>query len=98
MPSAAAVELTRVASALGGLKCDARLAIYRHLVQAGGRGLTPGELSETLGIMPSTLSFHMKELCRCNLLMSMQEGRSIFYSVNPQTMAFVIGYLQDNCC
>ena len=84
--------------ALTGLKNDSRLAIYRGLVRAGETGMTPTCISRELGIPPSTLSFHLKELSQADLITSVQDGRSITYSVNRGTMTEVISYLTDHCC
>ena len=43
--------------ALAGLAQKSRLALFRELVQRGPAGATPGELAETVGIAPTTLSF-----------------------------------------
>ena len=48
--------------ALAALAQDLRLRIFRALVGAGPQGLTPGDLSATLAVPASTLSFHLKEL------------------------------------
>jgi len=40
---------------LGALAQDARLRIFRTLIGSANQGLTPGELSATLGIPASTL-------------------------------------------
>ena len=93
-----AIETRHVLSALTGLKNDSRLAIYRGLVRAGECGMTPGCISRELGIPPSTLSFHLKELSHADLITAVQDGRSITYSVNRETMTSVISYLTDNCC
>lgn len=94
----AVIETRQVISALTGLKNDSRLAIYRGLVRAGEGGMTPTCISRELGIPPSTLSFHLKELSHADLISAVQAGRSITYSVNRQTMTSVISYLTDNCC
>ena len=47
---------------------------------------------------PSSLSFHLKELHRADLLASQQEGRSIIYMARFETMNALLGYLTENCC
>lgn len=80
------------------MKHDLRLAIYRSLVQAGDGGMTPGDISRSFGIAPSTLSFHLKELSQSRLVTSVHDGRSITYSVNQATMNAVIRFLAEHCC
>jgi DNA-binding transcriptional ArsR family regulator len=96
--NAAVTDARQVIAALSGLKHDLRLAVYRGLVQAGNTGMTPGSLSRQFGIPPSSLSFHLKEMCYAKLIVAVQEGRSINYSVNRATMMSVIAYLTENCC
>ncbi len=85
-------------TALAALAQESRLAIFRLLVQVGPDGLAAGKISETLGIAPSSLSFHMKELAYANLVCSRQESRYVIYSANFQTMNGLVGFLTENCC
>ena len=57
-----------VVRALAALAHDARLAVFKLLVQAGPDGLAAGVLAEQLAIAPSALSFHLKELPHAGLL------------------------------
>ncbi len=84
--------------ALAALAQESRLAIFRSLVVAGSQGLTPGVLSQQLGLAPATLSFHLKELLHAGLLRKRQEGRFIHYQANFDAMNGVIAYLTENCC
>jgi predicted ArsR family transcriptional regulator len=52
----------RTVKALAALAQPQRLRAFRALVVAGPAGLTPGVIAEQLGIAPSALSFHLKEL------------------------------------
>lgn len=58
---------------------ESRLSIFHSLVQAGPEGLPAGQLAENLGISPSSLTFHMKELTHAVLAESRQEGRYLIY-------------------
>jgi DNA-binding transcriptional ArsR family regulator len=92
------MKSTEVVTALGALAQETRLAIFRELVKRGPEGYTPGELMEKLEIPGATLSFHLKELQRAELVSSSREGRFLNYSANFETMNGVIGFLNENCC
>ena len=62
---------------LSSIAQEARLDIFRLLVQAGQDGLPAGNIGESLSIPPSTLSFHLKELSRAGLIQSRPESRFI---------------------
>jgi len=83
---------------LAALAQESRLAIFRALVQAGTEGLAAGKISEAIGIAPSALSFHMKELVHADLVTSRSEGRFVIYAANFTTMNAVIAFLTENCC
>lgn len=85
-------------AALAALAQESRLALFRLLVQAGPHGLAAGQIARRLGIAPSTLSFHLKELSHASLITSIQEGRSVIYAANFNTMSRLLGYLGENCC
>jgi len=92
------METKSIVRALAAIAHESRLETYRYLVQAGPSGLPAGRLSELVGIAPSSLSFHLKELVNAGLLSSRQEGRFVFYSAEYETMNSLLAYLTDNCC
>ena len=89
---------TDVVKALAALAHDARLAAFKLLVQAGPDGLAAGVLAEQLGLTPSALSFHLKELTHTGLLLQRPDGRKLMYSANFATMNELLGHLTENCC
>jgi DNA-binding transcriptional ArsR family regulator len=84
--------------ALAALAQESRLAAYRLLVQAGPGGLAASRIAEALGMAPSSLSFHLKELAHANLVVPRQEGRFIIYAAQFETMNALLGFLTQNCC
>lgn len=83
---------------LASIAQEARLDIFRVLVQAGAGGLSAGLIGERLGIPNSTLSFHLKELSHAGLVTARQESRFIYYSANYEAMNNLLAYLTENCC
>jgi len=92
------MESKIVIGALAALAQETRLEIFRLLVQVGPTGLAAGEVAAELKIAPATLSFHLKELSRAELVVARQEGRFIFYSANFERMGALIAFLTENCC
>lgn len=89
---------TDVVKALAALAHDARLAVFKLLVQAGPDGLAAGVLAEQLALAPSALSFHLKELTHAGLLVQRPDGRKLMYSAHFNTMNQLLGHLTENCC
>ena len=84
--------------ALAALAQESRLATFRLLVQAGPSGLAASKIAEALGIPPSSLSFHLKELSNAKLIVARQEGRFVIYAAQFDTMNALLGFLTENCC
>ena len=84
--------------ALAALAQEARLRVFRTLVQAGPQGLAAGKIAELAALPPSSLSFHLKELVHAELIESRHEGRFVIYCARFATMNALIGYLTENCC
>jgi DNA-binding transcriptional ArsR family regulator len=84
--------------ALAALAQESRLAVFRLLVQAGPAGMAAGKISEATGILPSSLSFHLKELTHASMVTSRQEGRFVIYAANFSTAAALVTFLTKNCC
>ena len=87
-----------VIDALAALAQASRLEIFRALVVAGLDGLTPGVMSERLGVAANTLSFHLKELMQANLVSQQRMGRHLIYRAEFEHMNAVLAYLTQNCC
>jgi ArsR family transcriptional regulator len=87
-----------VIEALGALAHEHRLAIYRLLMQRGPEGLSAGAIGQHIGLLPSSLTFHLQNLQRAGLLAQRRESRQLFYSVDFSVMNGLVGYLTENCC
>jgi len=85
-------------AALTALAQESRLATFRLLVQAGPSGLAASRIAEALGVPPSSLSFHLKELTHAQLIVPRQEGRFVIYAAQFDTMNALLGFLTENCC
>lgn len=66
-----------VIRSLMALAQSVRLRVFRALVVAGPQGMTPGALTETLGVPATGLSFHLKELGRAGLVSQERQGRHL---------------------
>jgi len=92
------MEELEVVKALAALAQPVRLRVFRALVVAGPRGLTPTGLCEALALAPSGLSFHLKELVNAGLLSQERVGRNLVYRARYERMNGLLAYLTDNCC
>ncbi|MEA5466942.1 helix-turn-helix transcriptional regulator [Leptothoe sp. PORK10 BA2] len=87
-----------VIEGLLALAQETRLAAYRLLVRAGPFGLPAGEISETLSANPSTMSRHLAQLERANLIHSWRIQRQIFYAIDWNGTSELLQFLTEDCC
>ncbi len=92
------METKLAVSALAALAHESRLRVFRALVQAGPAGMAAGQISEATGIVPSSLSFHLKELSHAALVSSRQTGRFVIYVAEFAAMNALLAFLTENCC
>ncbi len=83
---------------LSALAQEARLAIFRLLVEAGPEGLSVGKIGATLSIPPATLSFHLVQLKHADLVSCERRGRELIHVADFRRMNALLGYLTENCC
>ncbi|TFZ01091.1 ArsR/SmtB family transcription factor [Ramlibacter rhizophilus] len=87
-----------VVKALAALAQESRLKVFRLLIVAGPEGVTPGRMTEELGIVPTSLSFHLKELTNAGLITQERVGRNLIYRARIAAMNDLLGFLTANCC
>jgi ArsR family transcriptional regulator, arsenate/arsenite/antimonite-responsive transcriptional repressor len=92
------MKMTTAVQALAALAQESRLRVFKALVQAAPGGLPAGKVSAKVGIVPATLSFHLKELSAAGLVKSRQDGRFVIYTAHLPAINGLVGYLMDNCC
>jgi DNA-binding transcriptional ArsR family regulator len=98
MSPATLLDEPQALAALAALAQPQRLRAFRALVIAGAGGLTAGALSTHLGLAPSALSFHLKELSHAGLVSCTPQGRFLIYSARFEHMNGLLAYLTEHCC
>lgn len=93
----------QVIQQLTALAQSSRLNIFRELIKVfdssgEDHGLAAGELAARMQLPAPTLSFHLKELTRADLISSKKVGRSVIYSVNGPAIRSLINFLLEDCC
>jgi ArsR family transcriptional regulator len=92
------MKTSRVIGALGALAHEHRLAIFRLLIERGPEGLSAGRIADRVGLVPSSLTFHLQNLQRAGLITQRRESRQLFYAADFTAINALVGYLTDNCC
>jgi ArsR family transcriptional regulator len=87
-----------IVQALAALAHPVRLDAFRALVVAGREGLAQKALAEAIGVGPTNLAFHLKELAAAGLVTQAQAGRFVIYRAAYEQMNGLLAYLTDNCC
>lgn len=92
------MEISEVIGALGALAHEHRLAVYRLLVEQGPAGLSAGAIGERIGLVPSSLTFHLQSLQRAGLINQVRASRQLIYTADYGVMNGLVGYLTEKCC
>jgi DNA-binding transcriptional ArsR family regulator len=92
------MEQKAAIAALGALAQETRLEAFRLLVAIGPQGLPAGTISERLGVLPSSLTFHLNQLHHAGLITQRRRSRQLIYSAEYSAMNDLLGYLTENCC
>jgi DNA-binding transcriptional ArsR family regulator len=92
------MEQAQAVAALGALAQETRLQLYRLLVTVGPDGLSAGNIAERLGVIPSSLSFHLTNLVHAGLITQRRSGRLMVYAAEYARMNALLAYLSENCC
>ena len=92
------MELRDVAGRFAALSHPTRVALIRLLVGVGPGGLPAGEIAAGLGVAPSSLSFHLRELEGARLIRAARAGRVIRYAAELDAVRGLAAFLTETCC
>jgi ArsR family transcriptional regulator len=92
------MKTPEVIAALGALAHEHRLAIYRLLIERGPEGLPAGHIAHRVGLVPSSLTFHLQNLQHARLITQRRMSRQLFYAADFAAMNALVTYLTENCC
>jgi arsenate reductase len=92
------METKQAVAALSALAQEHRLAVFRLLVREGESGLPAGEIAERMALPASTLSHHLAQLERAQVLRSWRVQRQIYYAVDLAGTRRLVAFLTEDCC
>lgn len=92
------MEAKQVIAGLGALAHETRLEVFRLLVQRGPDGLPAGTIAQSLGLPPSSLTFHLQQLTHAGLITQRRLSRQLIYATDFAAMNGLMAYLTENCC
>lgn len=92
------MEQKHAAQILHALGHDARLGLFRLLVQAGDDGLNIGQIGKHLNMPASTLAHHIATLVKANVIIQHQNGRETINIANFKLVETMANYLFNDCC
>lgn len=90
--------IARFADMLAAMGAESRLRIVRLLLSAHPDGLVVGEIGDTLGLAPSTLSHHLEKLKIEGLVRVRREGTFLRYSADAAVLSELLAFLYAECC
>lgn len=91
-------DVVRFADMLAAMGAEPRLRIVRLLLSAHPEGLVVGEIGESLGIAPSTLSHHLEKLKTEGLVKVSREGTFLRYTADSVVLGELLAFLYAECC
>jgi ArsR family transcriptional regulator len=83
-------QLIAVLAALGN---GFRLNLWRLLLPFGSDGLPAGTIAARMRIVPSSLSFHLRQMTHAGVLVQRRTSRQIIYAVNQDIIDAVVALL-----
>ncbi|HWB50647.1 MAG TPA: helix-turn-helix domain-containing protein [Stellaceae bacterium] len=92
------MEKKSALAALAALSQETRLDLFRLLVTVGPEGLSAGVIADRVGVLPASLTFHLKELQHAGLITQRRLGRQLIYAAAYGAMNDLLAYLSENCC
>lgn len=92
------LDAALAAHAFAAMGSEARLAVLRALVRAGGPGLPVAAIAAAVDLPASTLSHHLKFLSGAGLIRRVRDGRTIRVSADLDRLEGLAAFITRECC
>lgn len=92
------MNTTDAVTLFAALASEARLTVWRTLLERAPDGMTHGDLAAALGMPKPTLSFHLRDLRMAGLVDSRKAGRTVVYTASAPAAEALAAYLLERCC
>ena len=102
MSNSRSIELTRLSEVFGALSNPNRLSIFLRLLSCCGPGVSwtedssssacVGDLGQDMGLAPSTVSHHVRELRRAGLIRMRRKGQRVECWIDVETLDNLAGF------
>ena len=79
----------QLAATLAALGHVLRLNLWRLLVPYGSQGLAAGEIAARMSVLPSSLSFHLRQMTHAGVLVQRRASRQVIYAVNLDNVGHI---------
>ena len=83
---------------LKALAHEGRLAVLRAVVSGPVEGTPVGQIQTLVGLPASTLSHHLADLAKAELVVATRQGTTIRYRVRFDQLRALTEYLWQDCC
>jgi ArsR family transcriptional regulator len=77
---------TQAILVLAALGHGLRFSLWRLLAPYGSKGLPAGVIAARMEVLPSSLSFHLRQMTQAGLLIQRRSSRQIIYAVDQHAI------------
>lgn len=91
-------DALQVALRLKALADPARVKIMSHLFSSQAGEENSGDLARALGLTESTVSHHLSQLRRAELVQSQRRGMNVWHRPHLDALGALCVVLDPNCC
>lgn len=92
------MDLLHAAQGLAALGHEARLELFRLLVQAGQGGVRVSDLQQALDKPASTVAFHLRALVDAGLVLQQRQGREVLCVADYTALRTLLDFVREDCC
>lgn len=89
---------SELASLFDAFAHPSRIGVLRTLLPCAQSGINFGDLAKALGLSPSTLTHHLREMEEAGVVNRQVSGRSTVLRLNTETLTSAVTELTKLCC